>query len=255
MELFVSVAGFISILAVLVYMRSRKKAIEIKTPDIIVAILPVFIFLLISGKLSKFELSESGLKIETAINEAAKSQISGLEMSVDLEKLPARSLSTDPKSMVEDIPELINKKTEALSFKLGFDGYNGKAIYWFLSELTEKPYLKHLIFLDNEGKFFGISPASSFIKLYPDSGRSYEQLASWLINNNEEKIKAFVPGIITHEEALMSTTSRNAALSKMVELKVNELPVLDGKGNFVGMVERNAISSSLLLEIASKMNE
>ena len=88
MELLISVSSFIIILAAIVFLRNKHSNLDIKTPDIIVAILPVLIFLIVSGKLSRFELSVSGLKIETAITEAANSHIEGLEMSLDIEKLP-----------------------------------------------------------------------------------------------------------------------------------------------------------------------
>ena len=244
MELFISIASFVIILGLLIFLRSRGSSLEIKLPDIIVAILPVMIFLIVSGKLSKFELSESGLKIETAITEAAQSKISGLEIAVELEKLPTETVSSATKGGTAEIPKLINQKTEALSFYLGYSGYNGHAIGEYLTRLTAKPFLKYLIFLDENGKFFGISPAAKFANQDPSSEEHYYDLAKWLVNNDTKSLTASVPGLITRDEALSQSNSRSQALSKMMELKVDTLPVLDNEGNLAGMVDRSSVWES-----------
>ncbi|MET1255870.1 CBS domain-containing protein [Aliikangiella maris] len=253
MEQLISTASFVVILFGLVYLRSRNANIEIKVPDIIVAVMPAMLFLIATGKLSKFELSESGLKIETAISEAAKSKISGLEKNVHLEKLPAQSLASDDKASLAEIPRLIDQKTEALSFRMGVSDYKEDIIYHYMQELTAKPYLKHLIFLDKEGQFLGISPVKPFVNANPNKGSTYRQLANSLAKGDRSWIEANIPEIVMRENALNTSTSRSEALSKMIELHVDELPVIDQQGDLVGMVERNFISSTLLLEIASKV--
>jgi len=255
MDLYISIASFLIILGLLIYLRSRVSTLEIKLPDIIVAVLPVMIFLIVSGKLSKFELSESGLKIETAITEAAQTKISGLEVAVGLEKLPTQHLSTETKGGTSEIPKLINQKTEALSFHLGYSGYNGYAIREYLTRLTAKPFLKYLIFLDENGKFFGISPASQFANQDLSSDKHYYDLASWLVNNDTRALAASVPGLITRDEALSQSDSRSQALEKMMKLKADSLPVLDAEGNLAGMVDRSSVTSSLLLEIAANIEK
>lgn len=64
-----SVGGFIAILALLVLLRAKSSRFEVKPMDIIVAVVavvPVVLFLLLTGKLQTFEIGEGGLKIEAA---------------------------------------------------------------------------------------------------------------------------------------------------------------------------------------------
>ncbi len=121
-----SVGSFVAILAVLVLLRAKNSRLEVKPADIVVAILPVLVFLLVTGKLQKFEIGEGGVKIETAFVEASKSSI--VSQVSPLTGLPSEPIRIDPKRGVEDIPKLIAHKTEGLLFRLGHGGYRGPAI-------------------------------------------------------------------------------------------------------------------------------
>lgn len=260
MELFASITGFVAILAAIVVLRSKGSAIEIRFPDIVVAVLPIMIYLIVSGKLTKFEISESGIKLETAIKDAAKSEIAGLQVAIDNEQVPSSNLPTESvsrrsKGGVQQIPRLINEKTEALSFNLGYNGYYGPAIREYLQKLTSQPFLKYLIFYDQNGKFYGVSPATKFVNQGTSTNQQYADLASWLRDNNTQAIRDNVPGFIGFQDALNQTASRSQALEKMIDLQVDKLPMLDSDGNLLGMVDRTVISSSLLLDIARNVNK
>ncbi len=70
-----SVGGFALILATLVLLRAKSSRFEVKPADIVVAVVPVLVFLLVTGKLQKFEIGEGGVKIETAFVKASASTI------------------------------------------------------------------------------------------------------------------------------------------------------------------------------------
>ena len=70
-----SIGSFVLVLAVLVLLRAMNSRCEVKPADIVVAVLPVVVFLLVTGRLQKFELGESGVKIETAFVNASASAI------------------------------------------------------------------------------------------------------------------------------------------------------------------------------------
>lgn len=259
MELFASIAGFIAILAAIVVLRSKGSAIEIRFPDIVVALLPILIYLIVSGKLTKFEIGESGIKLETAIKDAAQSEIAGLQVAIEREQVPSSNLPTESvsrrsKGGVQQIPRLINEKTEALSFNLGYSGYYGPAIREYLQKLTSQPFLKYLIFYDQDGKFFGVSPATRFVNQGSDSNQQYADLAAWLRDNNTQAVRDNVPGFIGYQDALDQSASRSQALEKMIALQADKLPMLDSDGNLLGMVDRTVISSSLLLDIAKNVD-
>jgi hypothetical protein len=70
-----SVGSFVLILALLVLIRAKNSRFEVKPADIVVAVVPVIVFLLVTGKLQKFEIGEGGVKIETAFVKASTSAI------------------------------------------------------------------------------------------------------------------------------------------------------------------------------------
>jgi hypothetical protein len=70
-----SVCSFVFIIALLVLIRAKNSRFEVKPADIVVAVVPVVVFLLVTGKLQKFEVGEGGVKIETAFVKASKSAI------------------------------------------------------------------------------------------------------------------------------------------------------------------------------------
>lgn len=60
LPLIVSIGTFIAILALLLMLRARNSKLEIRATDIVVATLPVLIFLLVSGKIQRLEFGEGG---------------------------------------------------------------------------------------------------------------------------------------------------------------------------------------------------
>ena len=138
-----SVGSFVLIVALLVLLRARNSRFEVKPADIVVGVLPVMVFMLVTGKLQKFEFGEGGIKLETAFVAASTSAISS--QVAPLVGLPTEPIQMDPKRGVEEIPELIARKTEGLLFRLGHGGYWGPAVKEYFQMLSRQPYLKYLI--------------------------------------------------------------------------------------------------------------
>ena len=116
-----SVGSFVLILALLVLLRGKNSRFEVKPADIVVAVVPIVLFLLVTGKLQKFEIGESGMKIETAFVKASTSAIAS--QVTRLTGLPSEPVAIDEKRGIEEIPRLIERKTEGLLFRLGHGGY------------------------------------------------------------------------------------------------------------------------------------
>jgi len=84
-----SVGGFALILATLVLLRAKSSRFEVKPADIVVAVVPVLVFLLVTGKLQKFEIGEGGVKIETAFVKASAS-------TIDPQVTPLAGIAAEP---------------------------------------------------------------------------------------------------------------------------------------------------------------
>ena len=57
------------------------------------------------------------------------------------------------------IPQMINTKSQALSFTIGQGGYAGPAIADYLDQLTQYPFLRYIVLNNSDGTFFGIADA------------------------------------------------------------------------------------------------
>lgn len=248
-----SVGSFIVILAVLVLLRARNSRFEVKTSDIVVAVVPVLVFLLVTGRLQKFEIGEGGVKIETAFVEASASAIAS--QVTPLTGLPTEPIEIDAKAGVERIPELIARKAEGLSFRLGRRGYYyGPAIQDYLVQLARGPFLKYLIIENADGTFFGSANARDIIATFqaPRPPFTADNLASWL-NEDDTEALARLPGFISAKDALTKETDKAQALQRMESANVDTLPVVNEQKRYVGIVNRSRLTASLLIDVSKSL--
>lgn len=249
-----SVGSFLIILAILVLLRAKSSRFEVKPSDIIVAVLPVIVFLLVTGKLQKFEIGEGGVKIETAFVQASKASID--QQVTPLTGLPSEPIQLDPKTAVSEIPRLIERETEGLLFRLGHGGYWGPAIEEYFTVLTRHPFFKFLIIEHPDGRFFGLADARALNELLsnPDAPYGADQLARWL-NQSDTKALSSLPGFIGKDQAVRKGTDKFEALLKMEELNVDWLPAVNDQQRFAGIVERSRLMASLLIDVTQSLKQ
>jgi CBS domain protein len=250
----ISIAVFVGILVLLMLLRGRNANFEIKATDIVVAVLPIVIFLLITGKIQRFEVGE--LKIETAFVKASNSAIAS--QVTPLIGLPSEPIRIDPKMGVEQIPRLIKDQAQGLSFRLGFGGYYGPAIRDYLVVLTKQPFLRYIIIQNPDGTFFAMADARALAdqltSLSSPPPFTADDLANWLNSADKTSLKR-LPGFIGSESAVSDTTDKAQALQRMESLNVDTLPVVDKGKRFVGIVNRSRLTASLILEVANDLKK
>lgn len=249
-----SVCSFILILAILVLLRAKNSRFEVKPADIVVAVLPVIVFLLVTGKLQKFEIGESGVKIETAFVKAQASSITS--QVTPLTGLPSEPVRIDPKRGTEEIPHLLANKTEGLLFRLGAGGYWGPAIDEYFRVLARQPFLKYVVIENPDESFFGLADARELMKLLQAERPPYtaSDLADWLNGGNKDAL-AQLPGFIAATQALNKKTDKGSALRKMEAMNVDILPVIDDKRHFAGIVNRSRLTASLLIDMSENLGK
>ena len=250
----ISIGGFIIIVAVLVILRAKNSRFEVKPTDIMVAVVPVIVFLLVTGKLQKFEVGEGGVKIETAFVKASTSSIAS-QVS-PLSGLPTKPVRLDPKRGVDDIPRLIAHKTEGLLFSLGHGGYWGPAIEQYFKRLSKQPFLKYLVIENPDRTFFAMADARELIALFQVEHPPFtaKDLARWL-NRADTKELSRLPGFIPAKHAVTKKADKGQTLSKMETLNLEILPVVDRKGNFAGIVNRSRLTASFLIDVAAILDK
>lgn len=143
--LMIALGGFILLLVMLVALRAKTgNKFEIRNSDIVLALIPVALWLFLTGKIQEFAFGD--FKIVAAVKEASKSPV-----APQVTELPVESVRMDPKGGIQEIPELMKKKSQALSFRMGHGGYWGPAISEYLNVLTQNPFLRYIIINNSDG--------------------------------------------------------------------------------------------------------
>ncbi|MCP4365292.1 MAG: CBS domain-containing protein [Planctomycetes bacterium] len=242
------IGGFAFILFLLVLLRVKtENKFDIKTSDIIVALIPIILWGLLTGKIKKFEAA--GVAMETAFETALQA---GIEIQITkLTKLPVEDVRRSAKGPITDIPKLIKKETEALVFQLGPDRYVGSAIERYLDELLKLPFFKYIVINGGDKKLVGIVSARELASKMEasDSGYTPDNIARWL-NSSDVKELERLPGFVSKSEAIHHDTKKLDALESMESLNIETLPVVDKEGRFVGIVDRSRLATSLIIEVA-----
>jgi hypothetical protein len=242
----------------------KDRTFEIQSTDIVVAILPVIIYLLVTGKIQALEVG--GLKVKTAIvnasNSAIESQVARLTEPIQM----------DLKAGVEQIPELIRKKSQGLELILGTGGYyQGSVIQAYLVSLTKQPFLQYIIIEYPDKTFFGIADARALAdqleaQTAPQTGAqtstqtvaqhfTAETLAMRLNSTNGSDWKELksLPGFISSDKAVRNETGKDEALRVMESQGVDTLPVVGNDRHFAGIVSQSRLTASLILDVAKQL--
>lgn len=250
----IALGAFVLVLGVLVYLRARNSRFEIRATDIVVAILPVVIILLVTGKIQSFEFGEGGLKIETAFSNASESAIT--PQVTPLAGLPVEPVAMSRKRGVEDIPEMIAKKTEGLTFRIGYGDYWGPAIVNYLQRLTQQGFLKYVVIQNEDGSFFAMADARQLAAMLTADNAPFraEQLANWLNRGSRDALRQ-LPGFVSAENAVRVTDDKRHVLQVMERLNVDTLPVVTDQNRYSGIVNRSRLIASLILDVAQAVSK
>jgi hypothetical protein len=240
---------FIAIIVLLMGLRAKiGEKFEIRNSDILMALIPVAIWLVLTGKVTIVEFG--GFKIEAAFREASQASVAPQITPV---KLPVEPLTMDPKRGVEQIPALIENKTKALVFRLGYIGYYGPAIEEYLQRLTAFPYLKYIVIQNPDGTFVGLADARELWAMFAGRLRyTADDFARWIIESNTTALSQLL-GYVSSQHAINENLEIQKALEQLYTLQRETLPVVDNNGKFVGMVEQSQLVSSMLLDVAKRI--
>lgn len=249
----------VAFMIVAVVLRARfGEKYELKTIDLALLILPLLFVLLISGKLKVLDAFGVKADFSELFADAARADIQEqvVESGATNVDEVVHLLEMAAKGGVQEIPRLVEKRTEALVFRLGHGGYYGPAIQQYFDALYASSYLKYVVILDQNGRLFGIYNALDLAVAFR-TGRdmAYADFADWL-NRPDERARASLtrlPGFVGADKAVARDLSKRDVLRRMDDLRVDNLPVVDKGGVFVGTIERSQLTASLILEVADRV--
>jgi hypothetical protein len=193
---------------------------EIKTIDLVFIILPLLFVGLATGKLRGLDLFGVKADLSELWAKAADTQIEQQVSTVPISPVTdaIEMVQTAEKRGVNEIPRLIEQKTQALAFRLGMGGYYGTAIKKYFDDLYGSSYLRYVVVNHADGSLFGIYDAADLIAYLRTLGEAgYEELER-MLNLGDEQAQAWLarlPGFVSAEHAVTPETSKRAALQAM----------------------------------------
>jgi hypothetical protein len=245
-------AAFVLLLALVIYLRIKTgNKVEIKTNDILVALIPIVLLLFLTGRISKLKFGD--LEIEQAFKEAYAKPIKSDVTAVD--KTPESTIQADMKRIQPQskgslgmIPILASRETEALTFQLGSSNYRGDIIYEYFRKL---PQLKYIILKDRNNAFYGLLRAETLNKMTEANQYSWYNFADDIRTNNLQQIQQ-LPSFVPRAAGVTAQTSRLEAMETFEKLNLNEIPVLQDN-EFIGVLERDKVVNKLLITISKEI--
>src|SRR5262249_6512574 len=135
-------------------------------------------------------------------------------------------------------------------------GYVGPAIADYLDELTQYPFLRYLVLNNSDGTFYGLADARQIedISRAPRPRFTFFNLADW-INSGDKTQLQNLPGFVSAAQAFHKSDDKRKALETMNAADAQVLPVVDESGKFDGIVDRSKLNSSILTDIAQRVEK
>jgi hypothetical protein len=252
-DVLVILLPFAALLGLIHWLRSRPGSkFDIRTPDLVLAALPVALWLVASGRIASLSLGDLSI---TAIQKAA-AQPAADDAHPLGDALPVETMRADTKGAVTHIPDLQAEHTQALRFQLGAHGYDAWAVQQYLEQLTAGPDLRWLILEDRDGRFRGLADARETAGAARAGRLSWNELVEHLnagAADDEAWLAAALPGFIGAAQALPPEATRQAALERFGKTDAEALPALDAEGRVRGIVRRDALVTGLLAEVTARL--
>lgn len=253
-DVLVILVPFAVLLGLIHWLRARPNSkFDIRTPDLVLAALPVALWLVASGRIASLSLGDLSI---TAMQRAAEQP--AVDDAHPLgDTLPVETMRADVKGAVSHIPDLAAEHTQALRFRLGSHGYDAWAVQQYIEQLTAGPDLRWLVLEDMEGRFRGLADARDTATATRAGRIRYEDLVDRLNAGSAEDeawLAGALPGYVAAANALESGATRQQALERFGKTQADALPALDPDGRLRGIVRRDALVTGLLADVTARLD-
>ena len=251
LQIAISIVTFFTLVTICIIVRIKvSDKFKIETTDIVLAIIPIVLWLFLSGKIVNMEYA--GLRFESVFKEAKNASV-----KKEVLPLPIDNISTTLKAGIGQIDYIVSQQKEAVVFFIGYDNYAGEAIVEYLEKLRNTD-VKYFVFLNyNDGSFVGLIPFNDFyIQVFQGDKpvATAENVAEWLKNGNIRNLLK-IPGMISSDYAVDENDSKEEALKILLDSKSTILPVIDKSKKLKGIVTDGRLSASILHDISEQLNQ
>ncbi len=232
--------------AAILWFLSRDGGKKFDTTWIVVSVMPVLLWLLLTGRIAG--LKAFGIEFKAAIRQASR-------RAIKPDPIEFEHIDSDIKGSREKIPTFVRQKITALTFIVGKKSYYETSVMRdYLDDLRRHSFFRWITFVAEDGRFIGLFPAESFQQF------ATHNWFDWMRDRTEsgyDLIKARIesgdlsdfPGLIGSALALSVSDSKGKALEKFTKTDANFLPVLSEDGKLVGVVNRGKLNSEVIQSV------
>ena len=266
--------AFIVTLAIIIWIKAKlANTIEIKPVDVGIALIPFILWMATAGIFKKVEVPGIvSFEIADAFVAAAAEPI-----NLQVSKMPVTALKADAKRGVDEIPHMIESGTQVLSFKFGYSGYYGPAIWMYFNHLIMSPTFKYAVITDKDGSLFGLFEASKLTAILNSKNNEQlmkdfplqpyrgvpgkQQVKKWtnfakIIKSSQKDKLSKMSGFVSLDMAVNADADKKRVLEQMEQQNLDWLPVVqqdNGVNHFQGIVERSRLTASLILDVTNQL--
>ncbi|MBT8312377.1 MAG: hypothetical protein HKP23_06045 [Flavobacteriaceae bacterium] len=255
-ETVIAIVIFVISIALVIFLRRKVgQGYEIKISDVVLALIPLVIWLLLTDKIKTFKYGDLEFTLSDKIEAAQQSPLSESEELIDMINPKEIEINLAEKATEGALVDILRAKPEGLIFKAGYKNYGAAEIESYLKTLSQST-LKYILIFDNDSDdFLGLISLENFMAqvFAPNSNLSPATVAQLLRDNDRDRLKE-ISGMLTAEEAITPETAKYEALTEMQKLGTVFLPVTK-EGKFMGVVEMQKLTNSLLIDISQKLSE
>ena len=241
MKIWIFIAQFFLVLIGIIIINFRlNKEFRIDMSWIALALAPLVIWLITTNQLAEF----SGFGLEFKLNEVTAKSVS---IENDGTLIKPEQISSDSKQGLGKLDLFIRRRVSAVTLQTKRPNYyNNWAISEYLERLTQYPFFRFVLFTNTSGEFAGIIDARQL--LYEIRENDLDMVA-----NLEADTIDRIPGLTPF--SLQDNSSKRSALELMDKEGLSEISVVDRQHRFIGIVTREKITSSIVVQLVSSSNK
>ncbi|KIC47194.1 hypothetical protein RA28_05810 [Ruegeria sp. ANG-S4] len=205
--------------------------------------------------------------------EASFASAQVLDVSTNRSVLEFQTVRGSGKEGLDVLESLVADRINALTFNVGSNEYWAPIVWKYINVLTEEPQFQWVVLQSSEGRgALGFWDASQLAQaLNPPFNQelievhgndmfaipSEDEIVKWrsftdALNSGDLDSLSQVEGYHPVAAPVEAQWSNFSALSHMLEVGADQLPVIDAEGALVGFVDRSRLTTRMLVKVASE---
>ena len=237
---------FLAIGIAAVWIAKAKFDIQNNAAFVALIIMPAILYAVFSGQLQEVTTGEFAIKFQRA----ARQSVTGRKIAVNAHVKAALAKNEKSEEEFQKTIEILGgQNIEILTFQWG-KSYDAGVASENIKSLRSRSACKHVIIWDGDQKFGAYMPFQEIFFLALEGPKALQPFLSLITAGKQGALKELQQyrGVVT--ETISADATNIGALKRMNQLGVQAIVVVDDDNTTLGVVEREAVVSELLLGTA-----